>query len=142
MKKRSEVAALDKWDVERLYSSFEAWEKDFELWARPSKTPRWPELSAFKGRIGEGEGTLALFLKSFFVTDRALEKLYTYAHLRHDEDVAATQPKGAHGRIQSVYFDFRQETSWFEPELLALPEKTLSAYLKGDQLKEFSLYLE
>jgi oligoendopeptidase F len=142
MKERSAVAAQDKWDVERLYSGFEAWEKDFEKWARQGKRPRWPELEAFKGRLGEGSGVLAQFLKSSLEIDRALEKLHTYAHLRHDEDVAADQPKDAFGRITAAYFDFRQETSWFEPELLALPEAKLFAYLKDEQLKEYRLHLE
>ena len=69
-------------------------------------------------------------------------KLYTYAHLRHDEDVANDVCKKAYTRISSLLFDFRQETSWIEPEILALSKEKLSEYLNAPLLKEYRVYLE
>ncbi len=74
--------------------------------------------------------------------ERGLSKLYTYAHLRHDEDVASEIPKCAHARITSLLHDFRQETSWIEPALLALPSKEMTHFLSDPGLKEYVFYLE
>jgi oligoendopeptidase F len=74
--------------------------------------------------------------------DRHLSKLYTYAHLRHDEDVAEETAKKAYARIVSLLYAFRQETAWIEPEMLQLPEEELNEIIQSGALKEYAFYLE
>ncbi len=62
--------------------------------------------------------------------------------MRHDEDVASEVPKQAYGRISSLLYDFRRETSWFEPALLALQEDTIQQLLASGSLREYAFYLE
>ncbi len=140
---REEIAAGDRWNVESLYPSAEAWEADMKKWGREeSQEQHWPELAAFKGRLGEGPETLKALFDVFFKIERSLSNVYVYAHLRHDEDVAQDAYKKAHSRISSLLFDLREETSWIEPEILELPENQLKQYLKAPALKEYQIYLE
>jgi oligoendopeptidase F len=140
---REEIPHEDRWNVEALYPSFEAWEADLKKWGREEKREgHWPEITAFKGRLSEGADLLCNLFQVCFEFERALSKLYTYAHLRHDEDVANDQCKKTYTRISSLLFDFRQETSWIEPEILALPEAKLKEYLTAPVLAEFRIYLE
>lgn len=135
---RNKIPYEDCWNVEALYPSFAEWEKDLAEWGREGKMPHWPELLEFKGTLSNGPDKLSALLKKCFEISRHLSKLYTYAHLRHDEDVAENQAKNAHIRISSIYHDFQTETSWMEPEILTLPED----YLKSTEVKEYFIHLE
>lgn len=138
MKERKEVSAQDKWNVEALYSGFEAWEKEFNETKEAIKTltPK------FKGHLKEGTSIFKAALELYLNLERKLDKLYTYAHLRHDEDITEDQAKSANDRISALFFDFRAEVSWFEPEILALDDATIQNYLKSPELGSFRFYIE
>jgi len=138
IKERSQVASEDRWNVEALYASFEDWKKDFTIWQGGEDALRWPKLAAFKGRLSESPQTLAEMCGYYLDLDRHLSKLYTYAHLRHDEDVADDAHKQAYSRITTVLHAFRQEASWIEPEILLIP----SAFLQAPELAPFRIMLE
>ncbi len=142
IKERNDVSQGDKWNVEALYPSLEAWKAEIQEVGRPENSPHWPELTAFRGRLGSSAETLKEFFMLSLETDRKLSRLYTYAHMRHDEDLAAEDYKKAHAVITTIYHEFGQELAFAEPEILSLPEEVLQAYLKADALKEYHFYLE
>lgn len=142
VKVRSEVALEDKWNVESLYSSLNQWQKDFKSVGEIDKTPHWPQLARYKGKLGKDAKTLKTALEMLFDISRKLAKLYTYAHLRHDEDIAEDAFKIAFAQISHLMHDFNQECSWFEPELLALPATNLKKLLSSPALKDYRFYLE
>lgn len=135
-KKRNEVAHQDCWDVEALYTSLEAWMQDFE--ASKDLSP----LSKYRGTLGEGPAAVQNSLETILKLSRALEKLYVWAHLRHDEEITQTEHKEAFSSIASLLHDLKRNTAWFEPELLALPEKTLQNYLQAPELRDYKFFLE
>lgn len=142
VKNRSEVAQSDCWNVETLYPNFEAWKKDFETISRGNQTPHWPQLVAYKGKLGNSVETLKSALDLLFSLDRSLSTLMTYAHLRHDEDIVEDQYKSAYSQVMALIQDFHQETSWFEPELLALPDSVMAAFLSSPVLAGYRFHLE
>lgn len=139
---RSAVKQDDKWNVEALFPTMEEWEKEFKTVGRPSERPHWPEIAQYKGKLGEGVEKLKELIVTVMGIERKLSKLYTYAHLRHDEDVAEERYKKAHAQIAFLYQDFSQEVSWIEPEILALPDALLQSYLKSPVIGEYRVYLE
>ena len=141
VKERKEIPLDDCWNVEALYLSWDEWEKDVEKWARPALKPHWPEFDSFKGKLSD-PNVVAEFLDKTFTFDRALSKLYTYAHLRHDEDVSAEVPSKAYTRMVSFLYEFKEELSWVEPELLQLEEKVIQKILDADALKDYRIHLE
>lgn len=140
-KERKDVAVEDRWNVEALYPNLQAWEKAFNSVNKDQK-PRWPELAAYRGKLGDSPEKLKDAIKLILSIDQKLSNLYTYAHLRHDEDITHDAHKIAINKIVSLLHDFQEELSWFEPELLSLPEKTLSSLLKSPVLKEYRFHLE
>lgn len=139
---RSKVAKQDQWNVETLYPSLKEWEKDYTKVAGATSTPRWRHLAKYKGRLGESPQVLKEALDATMDTSRKLTKLYTYAHLRHDEDITNDTHKVAYNKILAALHDFAEETSWFEPELLAIDDKTLSNVLKSALLADFKFHIE
>ena len=139
---RTAIAKKYHWNVEALYPSWEAWEEDLGNWGREQDVPHWPELIPFRKTWMLKTENLKELVELCCEIDRHLSKLYTYAHLRHDEDVAGETAKKAHSRIVSLLYAFRQETAWIEPELLQLPEEKLNEIIRSPILKEYAFYLE
>lgn len=141
-KERQKIPLEDRWNVEAFYPTWNVWEEKFKQVARPDTHPHWPELAQFKGRLHENADTLKSALDLLFALDRQLSSLYTYAHLRHDEDITNNSHKVTYNRILSIIHEFGQEISWLEPEILAIPEGTMNALLASPQLKEYAFHLE
>lgn len=140
-KLRKDVAPQDKWNLEALYPSLDAWREEFEQIA-PSTTPRYPSLINKKGTLGGTPASLKAFLDDYLKHSEILSKLYTYAHLKHDEDIADNDGKMAFSQAIAAYSNFQEETAWFNPELIALPEAKIQEYLSAPELKDYSFFLE
>lgn len=139
-KNRASVSAEDKWDVEALYSSPESWLKEFDEHSKDS--PSWKKFSSFRGRLGESIATFKEALELKLDLERVLERLYTYAHLRHDENITDDENKNRYEKISSLLSDFSKMTAWFEPELLALSEDVTKKYLGSPELVSYRFYIE
>lgn len=136
-KERASVNPADCWDLSPLYPSCNAWDLDYAKFQEKMNT-----LSSFKGRLHEGVSVCFEVVKTFLDLDRWISKLYTYAHLKHDEDTAQPAFKEAYGRIRLLAFDFGREASWIEPELLQLDEKTIEDLLKDPSMEPYRFYIE
>lgn len=139
---RKQVKNSDKWNVAALYSSYEKWLEDFNKEARVGQTVRWPELAEFRGKLAEGSSIVKQLLDTVFNLERKLFNLYTYLHLRHDEDIADDKHKEGYGRVMSTMHELSQAVSWIEPELLNLPENLIQEYLQSQELREYRFHLE
>lgn len=140
--KRSEVAVQDRWNVEAFYPTLEAWNKDFNGLKEQGPGTVWDQIKSLKGRLKEGPAVVVKLLELYLQLDRHLTKLYTYSHLRHDEDVGNTEHKEAYLKISALSHEFREELAWVEPELLQLPEKELQNLLEASQVKPYRFFLE
>ncbi|MCP5506286.1 MAG: oligoendopeptidase F [Chlamydiales bacterium] len=142
-KERKEIHVDDQWDVASLYPSLDDWKKEFtELTKDRNDKGCFPHLGSYQGKIGEGAEHLESLLNDTLDIERRLYKLFTYAHLRHDEDVANETYKEAYDRISLLYYDYMNETSWVQPEILQLPEDCLEKYLKDAKLSDHHIYLK
>ncbi len=141
-KTRDEIDLEDRWNVDAIYHGLGEWEKAFNHFVEGSSEGTWPQVQALKGTLGQGSAQLKKALETIFSISRELSKLYTYAHLRNDEDIAKDEAKSAFQRVLSLYHDFNSCIAWFDPELLNLPEAAQKAYLNDHHLKEYKFYLE
>ncbi len=138
---RALVDREDKWNVEALYKNWEEWESELSQVGQSEGRPRFSQISAFDGKLAD-PAKLSSALDLILALDRHLSKLYTYAHLRHDEDVAEEVAKKAYNRVVGLLYEFRQASSWVEPQLLRLADHQIQSLLGSDILKQYRLYLE
>lgn len=142
---RAEVAPEDQWNVASLYETPLAWksalEKALASQEKGGKGPYWPKLKSFQGQLSRPEKAAELF-ETVFGLERELVRLYTYAHLRMDEDLGNDGFKSDYGRISAVLHDFQLETAWIEPELLGLEEKEFAGLLASPRLSLYRFHLE
>ncbi|MES2273683.1 MAG: oligoendopeptidase F [Chlamydiota bacterium] len=138
---RDAVPLGDRWNVEALYPSPELWKNEFSKIQGQDKSPRWSELARFKGKLSDPTA-LASLLEYYLDLQRSLEKLYTYAHLRLDEDLGNDHNKANFGQISSLIHDLQLEASWIEPELISLSDADFKTLISKPILAPYRFYLE
>ena len=75
-KQRSEIAQQDKWRIEDIYATDEAWEADYNECIRRAK-----EKCAYQGRLAESALILYQALKESDEADLLVEHVYVYAFI-------------------------------------------------------------
>ena len=127
---RREVPEELTWDLTPLYAAPEAWEADFA---------RLDELAApvlaMQGKL-DTAAAVAKLLAAETALDRLLERLHTYAHLRHDEDTAHDANQAREARIRARYAEIAAQCAWITPELLSHPEAEIRAWMEAPELKD------
>ncbi|MEM1283018.1 MAG: oligoendopeptidase F [Chlamydiota bacterium] len=142
IKVRSEVLPDDTWNVDAMYPSFEKWEDEFNAFTAVPKENLWDRIQQFQGKLSDGPHIVKELLEIQFEIELKLEHLYTYAHLRHDEDIAEDKYKSAFMKITVILHDYSEATSWIDPELLNLSQQKIDEYLSSNVLKDYQFYLE
>ncbi|MBM3198121.1 MAG: oligoendopeptidase F [Chlamydiae bacterium] len=139
-KERSHTAQGDTWDLTMLYPDFDAFDRHLTQVANAGTAPRWPAVQN-KGESLADPLVVKNLFDAMFSLESSLDKLYTYAHLRHDEDVADDRAKKAFASALSLMHAFREEIAWIDPALLQLPKETLDALLDADELQKYRVFL-
>ena len=134
---RKDVAPKDTWDLASLFRSDAEWETALGVWER-----RIPEFAAFAGTLGSSAERLAECLAFDLAYDREGDRLGTYAHLRAAEDQSAAEAQRMTGRFQHVSTRAGEAASFIRPEIMAIPEATLTAWMTGPVLAPYRLLLE
>lgn len=136
---RSSVPKEDTWNIEAFYPTEEQWETAFiSMQKEPSPIDH---LEMFRGKLGESEKTLLEALHALLSLQRTLYNLYTYASLRHSEDLGEPRHQERYEKIGALLHVFSQKTAWVEPEILAIPEKTIEKILTSPLLAQYTLFL-
>jgi oligoendopeptidase F len=134
---RSEIPASMTWDLSSLYADDAAWEADF-AGAPGALEP----LLALRGRLSESAATLRTALHEQDELERLLERLHTYAHLRNDEDLANQTTQGMFDRATSLYHDVSARLAWITPEIMAIPDERMRAFLSDPDLAYYRFALQ
>ncbi len=134
---RKEIPEKDRWDLSPLFSSNEEWES---LYAEVEK--ELPAYDNFRGKLGESSHSLAGAIEFSLKTDRNIERLYTYAHLKSDEDKSNQQYLAMYQRAIALYTRASELASFITPEIQGIDEGRMNQFLKEDTLKEYRFYLE
>ena len=130
---RKEVEAKYKWHTEDIFPSDEAWELGYE------KAGTYLDFSHFAGKLGDPSAVRALF-DAQERAGRALERLYLYAHMKHDEDTRDGKYTAMQSRAMALYVRYSAETAFVEPELSALDEGALRALAADPRLAPYGYY--
>ncbi|MGB0599249.1 MAG: oligoendopeptidase F [Rubripirellula sp.] len=134
---RNEVKTEDCWDLSSLYENEAAWESDFAKLEGQIAT-----FESYRGRLGESAEVLAEALHFDSDFDRIAERLGTYAFLKTTEDQTDSQFQAMKARFQNLAVRAGQAASFMRPEILAIPEQSMSDFLGQSALEPFQLQLE
>jgi len=130
---RSEVPVEDTWRLEDIFESDELWEKEYA--AIKALIPKAKE---YQGRVGESADQLYETLQFEDHILERLGKLYTYAHMRYDQDTTNSFYQGLNDRAKSLYAEVAASLAFIVPEILAMDEEKLKGFL--EEKPELKLY--
>lgn len=131
--KRNEVPEEMTWNLSVIYSSDEAFEEDLKVLAELGN-----EVKALQGTIGSSSDALLKGIEKILEVNQKLERAYVYSHLKNDQDTADSTYQNLHDKAVAVLTQIGEASSWFEPEVLEIPEHTLEQYLNEN--KELEKY--
>ena len=136
VKKRSEIAESDKWDLTDIYPSDEAWESDFAKLSAGAE-----QLQAFAGRLKDEADILACLR-----TEDRLSMIYgelaVYAMQRQDEDAGVEKYRAMNDRCDALGVKLSQAASFIMPELTALDAEFLLALAQKPEFADFDRLLK
>lgn len=135
---RSSIDGKYKWDLSDMYPSNEAWEADFAY-----IDSKIPELESYKDKISQSGTDLLNFMKLYEDVSVRVENAYSYAYMKHDEDMRVPEYISMKDRIGSLYTRVSTATSWFSPELVSIPAENFDTWYKRvDGLKLYQQYFD
>ncbi len=127
-----------RWDIESLYRKTEEWQEDCLKLEK-----LLIELQEFKQRFIQEPG---LFLNCLQLKDEIFQltqKIYTYAHMRKDEDNRNSLYQSFFYQASSLMVKIEKEFSFIEPAILSLKYNKLKKWLQdNDELKLYQHFLE
>jgi oligoendopeptidase F len=135
---RADIAAQFKWDLTGMYADAEAWEIDRERFIA-----LLPVLSAHRGTLGESGLSLLNAIESIQAVEAVIANLYVYAGLKSYEDTRISENGARFSEAQGLYARYQEALSYFTPELLEIPEATLSEFIDATPgLQIYAHYLD
>ncbi|MCM3573133.1 oligoendopeptidase F [Mesobacillus subterraneus] len=130
---RDEVATENTWRLEDIFAVDEQWEKEFN-----EVKGLIPSVQDYQGKLGESAEQLYSALQ---LQDKLLERLgrlYTYAHMRYDQDTTNSFYQGLDDRIKNLYSQAASALAFIVPEILAVDEEKIKGFL--NEKEELKLY--
>lgn len=134
---RSEIPEADKWALEDLFISDEAWETELATLAQDQEF-----FVSFAGKLGSDGETLYRYLDRMEQVDIKIDALANYCMRKADQDTRNTTYQAMSGKFRSVTVGLGAATSFETPELMAIPDERLEAlYAEEPRLERFRRYL-
>lgn len=127
MKKRSEIDIKDTWKLEDMVSDNALWEELFCEASSEAET-----FKTFQGKLAQSADVLYQCLEFDDSYSRKLERIYTYARMRSDEDTSNETYQDMTSRALSLSNRAAELSAFIVPEILAMPQELLEEYRKAD----------
>jgi oligoendopeptidase F len=111
--------------VEDIFAMPEAWEAELNAVAGSIGN-----ITRYKGRLGEGPKMLLECMEAQEALQVRMSRVMSYASLNQSADAANPAYQTAAGRVGALAAQIGAQISFFQPEVLNLPDGTLERYLK------------
>lgn len=134
---RQDVPEQYKWRMEDLYASQEDWKKDLD------KTERLADqLFQQAGKLGESVDRLKTAIDQYVELSRTFEKAYAYATLSFHTNKSDSQFQKLTNQAGDLAIKISEKTSFFVPELLAIPSQRLEKFLQDPKMKDYRRWVQ
>ena len=134
---RKDIAEADKWRLEDLYPTVDAWRAELKEFTAASEA-----LAGYTGKLGSADSLLA-YLRMSDQATVYLERLVNFARSRSDEDTRDAENQGLVGQVMKAYVAMGEKTSFVVPELLELTDGQMEAlYTEQPALELYRRHLD
>src|SRR5699024_6800416 len=97
----------------------------------------------FQGKLGESANNLYDLFKFKDEISERLGKLYTYSHMKYDEDTTNSTYQAMNQKAESILTIASSNMSYIVPEILKIDEEKIESFLnEKPELKEYKKTLD
>ncbi|HKM05506.1 MAG TPA: oligoendopeptidase F, partial [Sphaerochaeta sp.] len=97
---------------------------------------------SFKGKLGEGKKSFLSTFAWYEKTGILAEQLYSWAFLNYAGDASDSTNVKRYSLVSQSLAQLGANMAYFDPELLAIDDKTVQAYLSDPDFASYKIYLE
>jgi oligoendopeptidase F len=90
------------------------------------------KLKAFEGTLSRSAQQLLAAFKAQDAVGALMYRVWYFASLHYDQDQRDNEVNARRQQVQILFAKHQQATSWFNPELLAVPADTVRAWMAGN----------
>ncbi len=130
---RADIPVEYTWNLADIYPDWEAWEAD-----RALLEVRIDEYLALKGTLSQGSAQLLEAFKLGDALGKLAHTVYYFPALKYDEDQRNNAINAKRQTIEALFARWQQASSWFSPELLAIPIETVRGWM--EERADLALY--
>ncbi|MDR7857290.1 oligoendopeptidase F [Tissierella sp.] len=124
---RKDVPKDQQWDLESMFVDFSEWEESFNKAKEMARS-----FESYKGQVVSSSKSLYKTLTDMGELIRLTEHLYSYAHMKLDEDTREGSSQALSDRGLGLYVEVGEKVSFVEPEILTMEASTLEKYYEEE----------
>ena len=127
IKERREVPKEFQWNLERIFKTDEEFQKEIKAVRK-----QIDEFAKLEGHTTESAKTFYRSITAGNEIERRLNKLYTYASMKSDEDVANTENQAKKEQVVNLY-NYASSKMYFQtPELLNTEKEVIESFYQEE----------
>ena len=123
-KQRNEIEEKYTWDLSTIFPTDEDFEAEL---AQVSKELK--KATGLAGHLLDSADSLLTTTEVQLDLMRRIEKLYSYAHMKNDQDTRVAKYQEYQAKGMAIYSEFGQTFAFYEPEFMAITEDQYQAFL-------------
>ena len=123
-KQRNEIEEKYTWDLSTIFPTDEVFEAELAQVSEEVK-----KAAGLAGHLLDSADSLLTTTEVQLNLMRRIEKLYSYAHMKNDQDTRVAKYQEYQAKGMTLYSDFGQSFAFYEPEFMAITEEQYPAFL-------------
>ena len=123
-KQRNEIEEKYTWDLSTIFLTDEAFEVELAQVSEEVK-----KAASLAGHLLDSADSLLTTTEIQLDLMRRIEKLYSYAHMKNDQDTRVAKYQEYQAKGMTLYSEFGQSFAFYEPEFMAITEDQYQAFL-------------
>ena len=123
-KQRNEIEEKYTWDLTTIFLTDEAFEAELAQVSEEVK-----KAASLAGHLLDSADSLLKTTEVQLDLMRRIEKLYSYAHMKNDQDTRVAKYQEYQAKGMTLYSEFGQSFAFYEPEFMAITEEQYQAFL-------------
>ena len=137
-KQRNEIEEKYTWDLTTIFPTDEAFEAELAQVSEEVK-----KAASLAGHLLDSADSLLTTTEVQLDLMRRIEKLYSYAHMKNDQDTRVAKYQEYQAKGMTLYSDFGQSFAFYEPEFMAITEERYQAFLaEQPALQQYQHYFD
>ncbi len=124
---RDQIPARYTWDVTAICPNWDEWTGNYQQLEKAIES-----FKAFQGTLGLGPEQLLASFRAMDAMGALSYRVWYFASLQYDQDQRDNEINARRQQVQILFAREQQASSWFNPELLAIPLETVRGWLDAN----------